>query len=347
MATEKQQQVEKGLVEYVPFGGDSKIKLSIEIVKRLVSVKTKSGRNCSDEDAIKFIAMCQARKLNPWEGDAFLIGYDNRDKPDSPNFSLITSHQAFLKRAECNTAYDGMESGVVVEQNGEIKEIQGDLTTGGQKVIGGWARVFRKDRKHPMYKRIRLSRFQKPFGVWQDDPGGMICKCAEADALRSSFPTMLGGLYLREEQGPPTIEISEPKIVDEPISNGREAPREEQQISSPPMTESPKATAAPPSPSAPPVRKRSSRLKPKEQELPAAGGEPMPNRVALNQRLSLGGYNETQFLEIANKNEWLGKGRVWDSLNDVPDDMLSVFLADEEWTVVQAQLEKMPRHTKD
>lgn len=27
----------------------------------------------------------------------------------------------------------------------------------------------------------------------------MICKCAEADALRSSFPTMVGGLYLREE----------------------------------------------------------------------------------------------------------------------------------------------------
>jgi hypothetical protein len=27
----------------------------------------------------------------------------------------------------------------------------------------------------------------------------MIVKCAEADALRSSFPTMLGGLYMREE----------------------------------------------------------------------------------------------------------------------------------------------------
>ncbi len=27
----------------------------------------------------------------------------------------------------------------------------------------------------------------------------MICKCAEADALRSSFPTMLGGLYMKEE----------------------------------------------------------------------------------------------------------------------------------------------------
>jgi hypothetical protein len=27
----------------------------------------------------------------------------------------------------------------------------------------------------------------------------MICKCAEADALRASFLTMLGGLYLKEE----------------------------------------------------------------------------------------------------------------------------------------------------
>jgi FtsZ-interacting cell division protein ZipA len=33
----------------------------------------------------------------------------------------------------------------------------------------------------------------------------MIVKCAEADALRSSFPTKLGGLYLKEEQDIPVV----------------------------------------------------------------------------------------------------------------------------------------------
>ncbi len=62
-----------------------------------------------------------------------------------------------------------------------------------------------------MTRKVRLDRFYKPFGVWLDDAAGMICKCAEADALRSSFPTMLGGLYMREELSP-VIEIEGPKF---------------------------------------------------------------------------------------------------------------------------------------
>jgi len=184
-------------MEFVPYGGQDKIKLSIAIIKNLIAVKTKSGKTCSDNDAIKFMMMCQARRLNPFEGDAFLIGYDTRE--DGPKFSLITAHQAFLKRAELNSEYDGMKSGIIVERNGELIDLEGDFFLEGDKLMGGWATVHFKNRKQPMSKRIRLERFRKSFGVWVDDPAGMICKCAEADALRSSFPTMLGGLYLREE----------------------------------------------------------------------------------------------------------------------------------------------------
>jgi hypothetical protein len=50
-----------------------------------------------------------------------------------------------------------------------------------------------------MTRKVKLSTYQKPFGVWVTDPGGMICKVAECQALRDSFPTMCGGMYLREE----------------------------------------------------------------------------------------------------------------------------------------------------
>jgi hypothetical protein len=50
-----------------------------------------------------------------------------------------------------------------------------------------------------MRKRIKLGTFNKGRSVWQTNPAGMIVKCAEADALRSSFPTELGGLYLQGE----------------------------------------------------------------------------------------------------------------------------------------------------
>jgi phage recombination protein Bet len=184
-------------MEFVPYGATDRIKLSVPVVQKLIAVRTRSGQTCSDRDAMRFMMMCQAQRLNPFAGDAFLIGYDGKD---GPQFSLITAHQAFLKRAELHPEYDGMKSGIIVlNEDGSVQELEGDFYLPGQQVVGGWATVHFKNRRVQTTRRIRLARFQKSFGVWQDDAAGMICKCAEADALRSSFPTLLGGLFLRDE----------------------------------------------------------------------------------------------------------------------------------------------------
>lgn len=189
---------DRSLTEFVPFGSEDRIKLSVNIVRSMIAVPTKSGKMPSDVECLKFVALCRARRLNPFEGDCFLLGYDGKD--GRPSFSLITAHQAFLKRAELNPEFDGMKSGIIVRnEDGSLTDLESDFYTDEQQVVGGWATVYFKNRKQPMHRRLRLKRFQKSWGVWQDDPGGMICKCAEADALRSSFPTMLGGLYSREE----------------------------------------------------------------------------------------------------------------------------------------------------
>lgn len=199
---------ESAMVEFIPFGASDAIKLSAAMVKNMIAVPTKTGKYPSDNDCIKFIALCQARKLNPFEGDAFLIGYDSKD---GPKFNLITSIQAFLKRAEASPHYNGMKSGIIVARGDDIVEIEGDFYLKGDKVLGGWATVFRKGQEHPITKRIRLERFKKSYGIWLEDDAGMICKCAEADALRTSFPTMLGGMYLPQELP------SEPPKVTSPI----------------------------------------------------------------------------------------------------------------------------------
>ena len=90
------QKAESKSVEFVPYGSQDKIKLSILMVQDLIAVKTRSGKTCSQQDAIKFMAMCQAKRINPFEGDCFLIGYDTND---GPKFSLVTAHQTYLKRA--------------------------------------------------------------------------------------------------------------------------------------------------------------------------------------------------------------------------------------------------------
>jgi phage recombination protein Bet len=184
-------------MEYIPFGSQDKIRLTIEIVKATIAIPTKSGKLPQDRDIIKFMMMCSAQRLNPYAGDAYLTGYDTSD---GPKFSLITAQQALLKRAEVSEHFKGMLSGIIIKEGEEVKEVEGDFYLPGQEVIGGWAKVYHEKRAHPFYRRIRLERFNTGYAQWKVDAAGMICKCAEADALRSAFPTMLGGLYIAEEQ---------------------------------------------------------------------------------------------------------------------------------------------------
>jgi phage recombination protein Bet len=336
---------DKMVVEYVPLGAlaQDKIKLSVRIVIDYLAEKTKSGKVCSERDAVRFIGMCTAKRLNPWENDSYLVGFDTQD---GPKWSLITSHQAFLKRAECNPEYDGMQSGIVVERNGQAVDIEGDLKLAGDKLLGGWAKVFFKNRKYPMYKRIALATRRKSTKIWMEDEPGMIVKCSEADALRSSFPTFLGGLYLAEERHDQdsVIEITEPKI-DEPRITPEERGEPPQQPPAQDRSTAPKVT---------PARKKATRLKVKPdpehgpfESQPPPPPSDRPNRDALLERLKVGGYTEKDFLWVANHNEWLGPDVRWETLEDGDDDFLAVFLIPEEWDTVQENLEKMPRHTKD
>lgn len=232
MTNQVTKSTEEKSIEFVPHGSAEKIKLSVSIIKNLIAVRTKSGKTCSDHDALKFLMLCQAQHLNPFSGDAFLVGYDGKD---GPTFSLITSHAAFLKRAESCEKYKGMESGIIYEISGEIKEREGDFHIGDEKVVGGWAKVYRADRDKPVYRRVRMERFNKGFAQWQVDAAGMVVKCAESDALRSSFPAMLSGLYLEGEQLPPAQQVKSASelvriVEEEPQQRQAEGQKEAKQI---------------------------------------------------------------------------------------------------------------------
>lgn len=188
-------------VEYTPFMAKDVIKLSPRTVISWIAKPTKKGIRCTPEQALRFVMLCKARGLNPWEGDAYLVGYDTQDGPE---FNLITAHQAFLKRAEVHPEYDGMESGVILRRGQTIVEEEGDFFLPDDILVGGWARVHFKNRSKPMFKRLKLATFDKGFSRWKSDPAGMIVKCAEADALRSAFPNTLGGMYLESELGDPS-----------------------------------------------------------------------------------------------------------------------------------------------
>ena len=198
MNTQIEKTAEKPM-EFIPFGGADKIKLTVGLVQSTVCIPTRSGKICSPRDAVRFMMLCQAQRLNPYAGDCYLCGYDGKN---GPVFSLITAHQAFLKRAETCADYEGMESGVILcDDNNVCNEREGDFVLESENCVGGWARVHRKGRK-PTYRRLSIAammpNYETPFWSKQKAPA-QIVKCAEADALRATFPTLLGGLYTGEQ----------------------------------------------------------------------------------------------------------------------------------------------------
>lgn len=179
------------VVTFTPHGEDTNIELSIALVKRFLTTPTAKGAKPTDEDVVKFMMHCHAMKLNPWIKDCYLAGYDT--SASGPKFDILTAHQVLLKRAESCPEYEGMESGVVIQNATEIVERAGDIVPKGYTLIGGWAKVYRSDRRIPMYKSIPLDAFDKDNAFWKGGKKGMqIAKCAEADALRSAIPSLSG-----------------------------------------------------------------------------------------------------------------------------------------------------------
>ena len=184
-------------ITFTPLCETTEISLTPKMIRAHVAVKTRKGATPSDTDLITFLMLCKAGSLNPWTKDAYLVGYDTND---GPVFTLIVAHQALLKRAENSPHYRGMESGVVVtDKDGNTIEREGDLKLAGDRLIGGWAKIYRDDRVVATSDRLELSVYSTGRSRWKVDPAGMIVKCAEGSALRKAFPLELGSMYTRAE----------------------------------------------------------------------------------------------------------------------------------------------------
>ncbi len=183
-------------IAYTPQGETDQIELSVSLVEQYLVKPTKSGAMPSKQDVTKFVMLCKARQLNPWVGDAFLVGYDGKDGPE---YSLITSVHALHKRADRCPEYDGLTAGIIVKTADGIQELPGAFIPDGATLLGGWAAVKRKDRSEPYYTSVRLQSYDKGRSLWNSDKAGMIRKCAIAGALREAFPNQTSGLYTTDE----------------------------------------------------------------------------------------------------------------------------------------------------
>lgn len=148
------------------------------------------------QEAKMFMELCKYQHLNPFLKEAYIIKFGNKPA------QLITSKEAFMKRAESHPQYAGIKAGVIVLRNKEIVYSNGAFTLPNDQVVGGWADVFRKDRKEPHHIEISMQEFSKGQSTWKSMPATMIRKTAIVNALREAFPEALGGMYTEDDKNP-------------------------------------------------------------------------------------------------------------------------------------------------
>lgn len=180
---------DKGRVSYQVNGED--VNLSFQIVRNFL---TRGSKDVSDAEVVQFISLCKANKLNPFVGEAWLVKYDSKTPAQ-----MLTARDAFMKRAEACTTYEGYQSGVIVIRNNKVEEQEGEFFLPSDQVVGGWAKVYRSDRKFPIVSRVRLQEYNTGKSTWAGKPATMIQKVAEAHAFRKAFPMVMSGLYTPEE----------------------------------------------------------------------------------------------------------------------------------------------------
>ena len=196
MSNEVQDKTQDLVVKFEVEGQE--IKLSKKIVQEYI---VGTDVPITNQEFKLFTELCKVRKLNPFLREAYLIKY----KAGTPA-QLVVGKDAILKRAVLNPNYDGMECGIIVQKEDRtIEERQGTFRLGNEQLVGGWARVFRKDWSHPTYSSVSFNEVaqRKNDGQlnsnWSTKSATMLEKVAKVRALRETFVEDLAGMYEAEE----------------------------------------------------------------------------------------------------------------------------------------------------
>ena len=173
------------LVRYQDSVTGADVALSIADIKKSICPLA------TDQEAINFLQLCKYMGLNPFVRDAYLIKYGK-----DAEATMVVGKDAFTKRAEAHPQFSGMSAGVVVRSgDAEPVERKGSLSLDGEKIVGGWAHVYRNAHKIPTEITVKLEEFSTGRGPWQKMPGTMIRKVALVTALREAFPSTFSGMY--------------------------------------------------------------------------------------------------------------------------------------------------------
>ena len=190
---------------------DERITVTFDDVKNLICPYA------SNQEANVFLKICQSLNLNPFANEIYLIKYSEKDKA-----AMVIAIDSYLKSAESNKNFDGHEAGIVLRDSGgklEFREGALTLPDEAEKLVGGWARIFRKDREKPFYMAVnkaeclRYTRDGHLTKFWtKEKQPSMLRKTALKRALVEAFPSLFAGT------------MSTAEVAEEPEAEYHEVP---------------------------------------------------------------------------------------------------------------------------
>lgn len=162
-----------------------------------------------------FTELCKARKLNPFLKHAYCIKFGSQPA------TLVVGKDVIVERALRHPQYAGKESGIIVlKDEGKIEERNGCFYAPGETVVGGWCKVYRKDRERPEYMSVSVDDVagRKKDGqfnsIWSGKTATMAEKVAKVRALREAFIDEFQGMYEEVEfDNQPDEPAEEPKVT--------------------------------------------------------------------------------------------------------------------------------------
>lgn len=153
----------------------------VEIIHKNVAKGT------SIDELAYFLNVSKSVGLSPFNKEIWCY------KDNKGNLLIFAGRDGFLKKAQENTAFNGIRSCEIKEKDeyeidipsGKITHKIKDITSRG-KIIGAYAFVFRKDGE-PTISFVEFSRYDKKHNTWISHPEDMIKKVAECKALKLAF----------------------------------------------------------------------------------------------------------------------------------------------------------------
>lgn len=154
----------------------------------------------TEQEAFLFAEFCRRKGADPMTKQVYLAIFVN-DKGER-NVSFIAGKEYFTEKAEAHPQFDGLKAGIIVrpKAGGELDYREGTFYLQAEEtLLGGWAEIYRKDRKIPSKAEVAMYEYNTGKRNWSKMPATMIRKVAMVQALREAFPQNLGGMYDRAE----------------------------------------------------------------------------------------------------------------------------------------------------